>query len=642
MLFLPSNNPMRLKFIFIFTIIAFLSLHSQNRTIDSLISLTKNAPQDTVKAAALDELFWTFTAIDISNAQKYAQELIEFSQKVKFKKGEAKGYTNFGSSFYLQGDYIKAVENYERASAISTEIGDRSGIAAAINNIAVARQQQGNFLAALKSYLDALKIFEELKEEKRAALATSNIGVIYYERKEFARSLDYALKALAIWEKLKVKAQISICSNNVANNYSSLKKEDKAIFYYEKALENGNGDRDPYNTGRIYHNLGMIFMDRKDYKKAESLLTRSIPLKESVGDKEGIASGYYALGVLYSKTDRLNEAIVIYKKAEMLAKEIGSKQALKWVYSGLREALYQQKKFVEAFEYSDRYDAMRDTLFSESEQEQMAEMQTKYETEKKEKENELLLSQNKVHLLEIDNQKTQRNILIIVFVFLLFTGFVVYTRFRLKARNKMLEEKNLRNIAVIKGQEEEKIKLSKELHDGVGPLLSLIKLNASSIQTTEENKKVLEDIKGLASEGMKEVRNISHALMPSVLEKSGLKSALEEFIAQVEQSSKIKLNFIYNVNREPGQNVQLNLYRIVQEAINNSLRYANAKNISVELKDVGQKTGLSIKDDGSGFILENIKEGNGLTNMRSRVDLINGELKIESGKGRGTLIIVKV
>jgi two-component system NarL family sensor kinase len=633
---------MRVRLIFLALFTLCLGIHSQNRTIDSLISLTKNAPQDTVKAAAWDELCWQFTAIDLAQTEKYALELITFSQKLKLKKWEAKGFTDLGSSFYLQGIYPKAIENYEKASALSKEIGDKSGIAAAINNIAVALHQQGNYGQALNSYIEALKIFEEIKEEKRAALALGNIGVIYYERKEFEKSLQYALRCLEIWEKLKVNVQIAIALNNVANNYSSLKQNDKAIQYYEKALEAGKERPDPYRVSRIYHNLGMLFIDKKDFKKAESYLDLSIPMKETIKDKEGIVTGYYALGLLYSKTNRIDQAIAIYKKAEIMAKEIGSREDLRWVYSGLREALYEQRKFVEAFHYSDLYDILRDTLFGEAEQRQIAEMQTKYDTEKKEKENELLLSQNKVHVLEIENQKTQRNILIIVFVFLLFTGFVVYTRFRLKARNKILEEKNLRNIAVIKGQEEEKIKLSKELHDGVGPLLSLIKLNASSIQTTEENKKVLEDIKGLASEGMKEVRNISHALMPSVLEKSGLKAALDEFFAQVEQGSKIKLNFIYNVNRELGQNVQLNLYRIVQEAINNSLRYANAKNISVEVKDVGQKTELSIKDDGSGFILENIKEGNGLTNMRSRVDLINGELRIESGKGRGTLIIVKV
>jgi two-component system NarL family sensor kinase len=298
--------------------------------------------------------------------------------------------------------------------------------------------------------------------------------------------------------------------------------------------------------------------------------------------------------------------------------------------------------FRSAFIYHQLYAQVKDSILNEESSKQIAEMQTRFETEKKESENKLLLNENKINALEITRQKAHRNNLIIGFALIMVIGLFLFNRSRLIGKNKILQEKDLRNKAILKAQEEEKARLSKELHDGLGPLLSLIKLNASGIPANPQSDKLLGEIKDLASEGMKEVRTISHALMPSVLQKSGLQSALEEFIGQVNQAGQIKAELVCTVSERLPGDVEVNIYRIVQEAVNNTIKHAKAGSVLISLTEARNELELVIEDNGRGFDASAVKNGNGLNNMLSRAEIVKGAIQMNSQPGKGTKIVISI
>ncbi|MFM7023828.1 MAG: ATP-binding protein [Flavobacteriales bacterium] len=195
--------------------------------------------------------------------------------------------------------------------------------------------------------------------------------------------------------------------------------------------------------------------------------------------------------------------------------------------------------------------------------------------------------------------------------------------------------------ALLQGQEEERIRLSKDIHDGAGPLLTSIKLQLSDLHIEEEKKVRL---KQLIDETIAEMRRISHNLMPSVLLDFGVGSAIKNLVELLSKSSDSRIVYVDDIlksNSKLSKEINVALYRIAQEALNNAIKYAAAHNIKISITEFPDKVSLFVSDDGSGFSAENVGDGKGLQNMRERVRLLNGEIFINSDKD-GTVIEVEI
>ena len=195
--------------------------------------------------------------------------------------------------------------------------------------------------------------------------------------------------------------------------------------------------------------------------------------------------------------------------------------------------------------------------------------------------------------------------------------------------------------ALVEGQEYERARLAKELHDGIGPLLTSLKLQVSAIAMPQIEK---EKLKTIIDDTIGEIRRISNNLMPSVLRDFGVGEALRNLIDAV-RSSVSRLNIRYQSDIRQPQNIphdiQLALYRIAQEGLNNAIRHAQATEIKLSLTQFDDRIGLFLIDDGSGFVISQSFEGNGLYNMRARVEVLNGSFFINSGK-EGTLLEIEI
>lgn len=193
--------------------------------------------------------------------------------------------------------------------------------------------------------------------------------------------------------------------------------------------------------------------------------------------------------------------------------------------------------------------------------------------------------------------------------------------------------------SLLLGQEMERRRLAKEIHDGVGPNMSTIKLQIDAIKRKSQSEKMikdLEEINSAISSIASDIRQISHDLMPSSLIDFGVVTALSNFAKRISDASDIEVH--YQSNIEDGhltKEYELNIYRIIQELVNNALKYSQCKNIEISLRKDGANINILVQDDGVGMSIASYVEGNGLFNIKTRVQSLHGELDIDSQEGRG-------
>lgn len=216
----------------------------------------------------------------------------------------------------------------------------------------------------------------------------------------------------------------------------------------------------------------------------------------------------------------------------------------------------------------------------------------------------------------------------------------------IKMRNKLIEYRNNENRhriitkrQLVDGLENERRRLSRELHDGIGPLLTSLKF---FIENRIEDKTQQNEMKTIVDDTISEIRLMSNALMPSTLDDFGVGAALTNFIESIKKSSRINIDFedlTNQTNTKLTKNQEINIFRISQELINNALKHANSKNIKITLSEFDDFISLFYFDDGNGFNLDTVKLGSGIINIKERVEICKGQIQINSKPGHTTFEI---
>ena len=295
-------------------------------------------------------------------------------------------------------------------------------------------------------------------------------------------------------------------------------------------------------------------------------------------------------------------------------------------------------------------DSIKDSLYSEGMRENIAEMKAKYEIEKSEHEIAFLNQQNEMKGLQLQTARIrQRNSLLIAgFMLLVVLSAMAFWLVKSRYKSKMRLEHEKRLIqkeafaAIINAEENERKRIAMELHDGLGQLLSAAKLNISVLEDTnsEEDRLAVDNAENLIDQAIADLRNISHNLMPSALIRLGLIPAIHDMADKINSGRKVVVKITSEgfESRLPG-NLEIAIYRVIQESVNNILKHAGAGNIFINLRYGGESLDLSIEDDGKGMpepSTSNSGKGIGWDDIRSRVSLFNGRMNLYSEPGKGT------
>lgn len=566
---------------------------------DSLLTVLKTATEDTTKVNVLFTLSEVCPEEDIL---KYAEEALHLSEKLNFKRGIADALGNIGFAYYNQGQIERGLEYFIKSLKYQEEVKNFNQVAFLLNNIGFIFKEQGDIDKALEYYEKALNVVDKNKKKKQYAFFLDNIGEIYLLKGNSEKAFENYGQSLKIREELKDKAGIAASLSYFGAARHRLKENEKALEYFHKALVLREELKDKHGITNAAHNIGALYFEQKKYKEAEKYTKIALETAQEIGYPESIESASKVLSFIYNATGN-------YK---------------------------------EAFKMHELYKAMSDSVLNENTRNSSIKKDMQYQFEKKEeaakREAEI---KEAIHQEEIKRQKLIYISISGIIALTLLSALLLFNRKRLKEKNKFQEQLTVQQKeqanAVMETQESERKRIAEDLHDSLGHLLSTVKLN---LQTQPVQQQQVDGSLSLLNQATEEIRNITFNLMPRTLEEGGLIPALNELASKVTNAGSVKV-FLHVHDMDKfvlEKQSQFNIYRIVQEAVNNILKHAAATEINIQVIGQTDHITIMIEDDGKGFNPETNKSGRGLKNIVTRSLWLKGNINIDSTPGKGTTI----
>lgn len=579
-----------------------------------------------------------------------------FSSANNIQKDTSSVRTLLNQSYkYKRTNPDSALHYANNALNIAQKTKDLKYISKAMESVGECYIELENFEKATNFFLDALRIEENLNNQIRIADLSDDMGYIYYLMERFEPSLNYYSKALNIYVLNNDSLSISRVLSHIGNLHNSRQYCEKrtndqmkqdfetAISYHLKSLDLCKSIHDTEGIIYNYVNLGNIYKKLQKTTIALDYLQLALEYYEKVNDVDGRASVYYNLAVLYSYIKQYNKAINYFNNCIELSKKYNQKQGIQFIYEEMAHTYDQAGKYKEARDCYIKYMTLRDSVYNAEKSKQIFELETKYQTEKKE--------------MKIVSLEKERKFILIISVFggillLLLVILYIVRHKSLKDQKKLVEqqimhlEQEKRLIAtksLLEGETTERARLSKDLHDGLGGLLSVTKHKIAnmkgSLTIPEDQVGNFNSALEMLDNSIRELRRVAHNLMPESLMRYGLNSAISDFCNSIDN---VNYHF-YGVEKRVDDKLEVAAFRIVNELVNNSLKHANANNINVQLVQEDDRISLTVYDDGCGFephLIDKAKPG-GLNNIESRVISFNGRLDIISAPSKGTEIMVE-
>jgi class 3 adenylate cyclase len=376
-------------------------------------------------------------------ALEYAKDAIISADKLSFEKGIAEGYINSGKAHRRLSNFNKAIDSYQKALKVNEEIAFRKGIANSYNGLGITSAMLGDYDSSLEYFLKSLKIQEVIGDTLGISHSLNNIGIVYGYLGNHKKSLEYYLNALSIRRAIGNKGDIAGSLNNIGDTYSALGDNKKALKYLLEALgiQEEIGNNDIIFALRI--NIGNVYANLNDHKKAVEYYQTGLNIAKEMGDKWGMAKASNSIGISYLTTNNYPGAEQYFKQALELAVNIEAKDLIKECYEYLSDLYSSKNNYEKSLEYYKLYTEVKDSIFNETSNERLAEIQTRFETEKKEAEIEILKSEKTIQELELGQLKDLGIYLTVILLLAIIIAFISYNRYRLKKKaNILLEEKN--------------------------------------------------------------------------------------------------------------------------------------------------------------------------------------------------------
>ncbi len=546
-------------------------------------------------------------------------------------------------------------------------------------------ERNGNYDSAKTLYDVALTHFEKQPDSVQLATLYNNYGVVAKVKADYENALTYFFKANDYLAGDSTANLHTTVLMNIGDVLIFMNKPDEAENYLQLSYNAALANNDSLKVAGILATLGNLYNSRQDFEEAINYYRKSLAFQKPYAIDS--SSTIMNIGVVYHFKGELIEAISYYKKAIAVANNFNSPRNAALCYLNIGEALatlnnpeavdklneavelakannlnrvllnayqllatyYQQEKdYARALENYKLYKKYSDQIINENTLNKLNALNVKFNTAQKEKQiadQALEIERQQASVIQERNQKIT---IAASLSFLLLIGLFFYQRSRMQHRAKLqqaiISEKERGLKAVLMATEEERQRISKDLHDGVGQQLSTVKMQLESLQVKDEGvRQKKQQIAEYLTRAAQEIRQISHQMMPRALEEEGLIPALEDLFGKTFANTDINCSFEHHEadNRYP-QEIELSLYRISQELINNIIKHAHASRVNVQLYKIKNKLVMTIEDDGVGFDVAAEHEGHGLLNIKSRIETINGNVEYESDASSQTVITLSI
>jgi tetratricopeptide (TPR) repeat protein len=423
---------------FIFITSTLIQLPGQINEIDSLKKVVSKG-EDTTKLEALVDLSEIYMDIDLDTAKIYLKKIDSLNKKIKQPNFNALVLHNKAGYNFKTGNYNKALNQYKNALTIYQKIENKKKIASTFNNIGIIYDRKGEYEKALEYLLKSLKIQESRGDRIEIAKNYLNIGLLHMRIGNYEKANSFYNKSLKIREELNDKKGLALTYNNMAILYYYMENYGKVRNYFEKAYNIYKGLNNKRRQAMTLSNLGEIYFEIGQLDKALESYKKCMEIEKKLKNKRGLVGTYRLIAQVHTQRGEYDQALKNLKKSHILAKEIDSHTYLSNTYQALYNTYKAKNDYQQALKWHEKYLIMRDSILNESKNKQISELQTKYETKKKEQKIELLNKEKKVHELQIKKQRYFNYFIgIIALVTMLFAIILLIQKRKIKAAHKKL------------------------------------------------------------------------------------------------------------------------------------------------------------------------------------------------------------
>ncbi|MBS1689904.1 MAG: tetratricopeptide repeat protein [Bacteroidetes bacterium] len=608
-----------------------------------------------------NELVWSHT----DSAMRMFQAAEQDSRNIGYINGVIEALLSTAHVYTAQSKYAESFTCYNQALVYCNYTTDKSMRSRLYTDMATTYLLQSDYPNAAKYYFAAFKVLKEngFAEHPSILFTYANLAYLQSRLGQYNLALYYLGEAEAIARKHKYYGRLAFILNNKGEAYRALKQPDKALQCYNEGLEQctksamSSSNQIVEVKQSLYISLGTLLLEQGNLHTAINYLEQAIQLSANTSPYYSTIFPNYLLGKAYFGLKDYKNAEAHLVPALQRATELKFKEDMPDALKTLAAVYEATGRYKASLQQYRAYSELKDTLLSEAKTREVSQLEMKYRTAQKDKE----IAGKQLLILRQHNQLMHKNTLLLILalcILLLLSGvLLLIMRFRSNKHYQHLQQEEIKSIAremelvkqgeainvmqaLIKGEERERERMAKELHDGVGGMLAAIQMQFSTLDTNRDEDikdKQINKIVKMLNDTATEIRKTAHNLMPDIVLKHSLEEALRLFIADINAIGKIKIDLqIYGEIIAMDKSAELNIYRIIQELVHNIISHSGAESAVVQLTMQGNTLRIITEDNGAGFIPEQKKQGLGLQNISSRVEALGGYFSIDSAPGKGT------
>ncbi|MDX2246565.1 MAG: sensor histidine kinase [Bacteroidia bacterium] len=571
------------------------------------------------------------------------------ARQCKFLKGEATAW--YYGAYVLQsmGENGRADSFFRNGLRLYEQIHSLPGVARAYNGIASCAQHSGDYAAAVRYFLQAAEALQQIsppteKVNRNLATIWFNVAVVFKKTENFPEALRYLQAAAHSYEVLKDTSSLADCYNNLGSLYGAMGDTVQEVLYLQKAYEQTIRNSSAQNSilSVVHVNMGVLAIRRKNLEEARYYYEKALGYARQSSRYETVKV-LHELALLYVRLQRWPEADSAQREMLFYGEKNRSLSVLQDAWGVRTRIETARKNYPAALEAHRQYAAYRDSVLSSEQRKTVVELEKQYQTAQKDKE---ILAQS----AEIRRINTWIAVAVGGLLVALLLAILLGNRLRHRRMLHAQEIKTLRQQeelhlmqALITGEEKERSRLARDLHDNIGGLLSAAKMHFQILPRPENpaDKENFQKTFDLLDQAAADIRHTAHNLMPETLMRLGLEAALRQFGEKISGGLHIDLQ-VYGLEKPLSDNQNLLVYRIAQELLHNVLKHAAATEVIVQINRHEQNLSLTVEDNGSGFSPTTASGGMGLSSIETRVKTLGGTMEIQSEQGQGTSVYIQL
>lgn len=615
-------------------------------SIDSLKMAIYSAPDEPAKMKALSNFCSKWDSFSEDSLKVYNNQLRAIAQKLKDDR------VILLAEFY-DAVFLLQKNKVDSALALTNHIFDSYRRMFKYDEQYLQFYRlKGNLLLRMARYEEVSRMNYTLLQQAESrndttgiALAYLGLGNVNNRLQKKSEALQWYMKALHTLNTAEARRRMSYLFSNIAIAYYKLGKQDSALYYIRQGVDYSRQSGNLTDYANALSLQGGILSEFGQPGLAEKYFTEALDVRKKIGDVYYVITDMAQFALFYLHTKQPEKGIRLCLEGLNYQQKYGTTAGYSELYQALARNYKAAGLFKEATEAMERYLAIRDSVYEKNSADLMAEMQARYEVQKKEN----TIIQQKLDLSE----KNKLIYSVVSLLVIVLGGGILLFRHRRnlqlsKLREIEAEQKRRTTQAVMQAENEERKRIASDLHDSVAQKLVAAKMNIESLRSSvnslnESQTRIISNAKHLLEDAATEVRSLSHTIMPQSETANSFTDMLKDFLDKVNHGT-----LIINFNSEGEftgltEQKSVMIYRIIQEAVQNVLKHSCASQLDIAVIGEVDSIDITIEDNGKGFEPGEVPLNSmGLRNIRSRTTFLGGSLDLHSKPGAGTALVFHI